>query len=477
MKILLLNPPNLEELALNKDSEKDLGFQPLPVGLLLIYKAIAMKGYNVDIENLFEEKFSSWDSIEQYIKDAPKYDFIGITCSSRQRFSICRLITICGKFQPQADLILGGPHATYLQYAFFERFSEVNCVILGEGEDAVVEYIKMKQNGAEYSTPGISFRSSNGNVHYSNIFRRTNEINSIIPFYNVKHYLDDFLRVADLQMHLKTREEQGAHQTKYSKMMAPIICSRGCTGNCFFCSNGSYFNSSQRYYDINIVFEELKYYYEKGIRMFDFYDDNLTHDNRFVFDLCRKIIENGMNDINWWCSSRVNEVNPELLTIMKKAGCFKISYGVESGSIKILNRINKKITVEQIRYAFEQTKKVGILARATISFGHVGENWVTIQETIDILNEIKPDNIGFFIMKIYPGTPLYCYCCENKYIDDNYWFDSKQDLVPFFTYETSLETLRAYREFMIDKLAAVEKSNDGGDINAGSIHLGVKWSE
>lgn len=472
VKILLINPPNHTEVGLGKETNRDLGFQPIPIGLLIIREALKKRNFDVTMVNLFKEQFCDWEKIKLFFEQNRGYDFVGITCSTRQRFSLYTLIRILEKGLPNADLFLGGPHATFLQEGFFERFPNISCIISGEGDDAVVKYIQMRMNGLEEDIVGVSYRKRNGEIKIDRRMARAEDINNVLPIYD-EALLKDFTKVNDLQMHLKNIHDLELEST--SKIMAPILCSRGCTGGCFFCSNGSFFGSSQRYYNVDCAFSEIEHYYnDYNIRCFDFYDDNFTSDNIFVHKLCDKIIEHNMK-IHWWCSSRVDAVNEALLSKMKHAGCFKISYGVESGSQKVLDTLKKRTNVSQIVEAFRLSKKIGLTCRATISIGHLAESWDTIKETTELLNTIKPDNVGIFILKVYPGTPLFNYAKEKKYLSDDYWFDENQDLVPFFSYETELTTLFSYRDYILNNLKVKNRITDGGDPNAGSRHLELVW--
>ncbi len=474
LNILLINPPFLEEHALFTKNKTDLGFQPIPIGLIVISKSLKNAQISVDIVNFTNPKYVSWSDVELFLSSSKKYGFIGITCYTRQRFSIHKLIDICHITHPDAKIILGGPHVSFLSEVYFDRFKNISCIISGEGEEAIVEYIKMVSEDREEILKGVSYRKSDGTIQYNNEVRLNYNINNILPIYDIK-YLNDFETVENLQMHLKNISDSFTKNTiENGKKMAPILCSRGCRGICLFCSNSSFSKSNQRYYSVSNVYSEILYYYNNGIRFFDFYDDNLTDNNHFVQLLCEIILKSNLN-ISWWCSSRVDTINRNLLRKMKDAGCFKISYGVESGSQQILNKINKGITIKQIKETFTITKEEGLLVRATISIGHISENWDTIQETVELLNEIKPDNLGLFILNIYPGTRLFYYSINKGYIDDTYWFDPNNGLSPFFAFETNLLTLLKFQDYIIKNLKAKKIVHDGGDINDGNVQYEIEW--
>ncbi|MGQ9500146.1 MAG: B12-binding domain-containing radical SAM protein [Dissulfurimicrobium sp.] len=122
--------------------------------------------------------------------------------------------------------------------------------------------------------------------------------------------------------------------------------------------------------------------------------------------MCKKILARGL-DIRWVAISRVNYVDEDALYWLRRAGCIQISYGVESGSNEIRDLLNKNIGLEDIKRAFALTVSYGILARAYFIYGCPGETWQTIQETIELINEIKPLSTIFYILSLFPGTKLY----------------------------------------------------------------------
>jgi tetratricopeptide (TPR) repeat protein len=151
-----------------------------------------------------------------------------------------------------------------------------------------------------------------------------------------------------------------------------------------------------------------------------------------VIQICKKIIEKNLK-ITWFAISRVNHVNEEMLYWMRKAGCIQISYGVESGSEKIRVALNKNIKTNDIKRAFAMTIRYGILARAYFIYGSPGENGKTIQETIDLIHEIKPLSAIFYILDVFPGTALYEEFQRRTKAGDDIWLERIEDIMYFET--------------------------------------------
>ena len=151
-----------------------------------------------------------------------------------------------------------------------------------------------------------------------------------------------------------------------------------------------------------------------------------------MIEICRKIIEKKL-DITWNAISRVDHVSEEVLYWMRKAGCIQISYGVESGSQKIRKFLLKNISSEKIQSAFTLTQKYGIMARAYFIYGAPQESRQTIQETIDLVNTIKPLGAIFYILDIFPGTALYEDFKQRFNATDDIWLNRIEDIIYFET--------------------------------------------
>lgn len=143
-----------------------------------------------------------------------------------------------------------------------------------------------------------------------------------------------------------------------------------------------------------------------NMKEISFWDDTMTVNKKWLEKFCNCLIENKVN-VTWTCYSRVDTVNLEILKLMKKAGCWNIFYGYESGNQQLLDNINKGITLEQIRNANKWTKEAGIEVRASFMIALPGETPEMAKKTIDFAIELEPEYAQFSITTPYPGTKLY----------------------------------------------------------------------
>jgi len=185
----------------------------------------------------------------------------------------------------------------------------------------------------------------------------------------------------------------------------PIVTSRGCPYRCIYCSK-SVFGGKYRASSPTYIADEIEYLMDKfNVREITFYDDVFTLNKKRVIAICEEL-ERRRIEIPWTCETRVNLVNEELVEKMKKAGCYMIAYGVESGTQEILDNLKKDITLEQATRAFELTHKIGIQTIAYFMIGSPGETAETIEETIKFAKKLDPDFVQFSITTPFPGTEL-----------------------------------------------------------------------
>ena len=211
-----------------------------------------------------------------------------------------------------------------------------------------------------------------------------------------------------------------------------IALTRGCAYRCTFCGSPQFWGRKVRFHSPEYFVDQLADQVQRGVRFFYFSDDTFTMRRKTTIDVCRRIIDRNLN-INWNAISRVNFVDEEMLAWMRRAGCIQISYGVESGSERIRKRLGKDFSTADIEAAFAATIRYGIMARAYFIYGCPGETWETIQETIDLIDRIKPLGIIFYILTLFPGTALYEDFKKNSGASDDIWLERIEDILYFQT--------------------------------------------
>jgi len=197
--------------------------------------------------------------------------------------------------------------------------------------------------------------------------------------------------------------------------------SRGCPFNCAFCSVGSIWGKQYTYFSADRIIYEIEYlinnFNAKGIY---FREDNFTLNLKRITEFCEKLMKKNIN-IQWACETRVDNLTENLIKLMSAAGCRAVYLGVESGSQRILDSLNKNITVEQIEEAIYLCKKYNIKTYCSLITGVPGETFEDYLQTKKLMDRLKPYSYGFNVFVGIPNSFLYEYVLKNnlyEYIDD-----------------------------------------------------------
>ncbi|MDD3814852.1 MAG: radical SAM protein, partial [Desulfocapsaceae bacterium] len=200
-----------------------------------------------------------------------------------------------------------------------------------------------------------------------------------------------------------------------------IIVARGCPFSCTYCSR--IFGKSLRFHSIERILSEINSLISiYHINQLNIEADTLTASKKFLTQLCRGLIDSGINkQIKWTCESRVDTVDEESLRLMKEAGCWQISYGVETGSQRLLDKINKGTTLQQIEEVFRITKEIGISIRGFFMLGLPEETKEESLATIEFAKKIDPLWAQFTLTTPYPGTMMFEELRQNGEINNFDW--------------------------------------------------------
>ena len=193
-----------------------------------------------------------------------------------------------------------------------------------------------------------------------------------------------------------------------------IVTSRGCPAGCKYCIKHVSYQNSVRIRSPQLILEELQLLDKLGVHNVHMYADLFTVNRAQVVDLCRLIIDSGLK-VRWTCNSRVDYVDEEMLQLMSAAGCWYVSWGIESANEQILKAARKGYRKEQAVRALRWAKAAGINNWGYFIIGLPGETEETIRETIDYAKELPLDIALFHIAAPYPGTPFFYEVAENNW--------------------------------------------------------------
>jgi radical SAM superfamily enzyme YgiQ (UPF0313 family) len=209
-----------------------------------------------------------------------------------------------------------------------------------------------------------------------------------------------------------------------------IFTSRGCPFRCRFCDRPHLGKSFRARSAANVV-DEIQACVDLGIGEFLVYDDTFTVNRRRVIEICDEIVRRGL-DIGFDIRARVDTITDQMLGRLKAAGCQGIHYGVEAGSPPILANLDKDITLEQVRGAFELTRRHRIPILAYFMIGNPGETLAEIEESFRLARELKPDYVHMTVLTPFPGTAIYTEALERGIIERDVWRDFARRPDPSF---------------------------------------------
>ncbi|KPQ41242.1 MAG: Fe-S oxidoreductase [Candidatus Methanoperedens nitroreducens] len=219
--------------------------------------------------------------------------------------------------------------------------------------------------------------------------------------------------------------------TKHGQPFTIIYTSKGCTYSCIYCTVAK---TKWKARSAESVIRELLYLKQNyNIKTVMFFDETFTMDRKRVEKITQAIVDEKL-DIKWYCNSRVDLIDMDLLQKMKQAGCGAVSMGIESGSQKIMAGTDKKASVEMASEAIKMVKDAGIKVNCSFIFGLPGENWETVNDTINFVRQTLPTGAQFNVVAPYPGTKLYDIAMEKG------WITKKTDFRSMFQHESIMRT-------------------------------------
>ena len=375
-----------------------------PNGILSLYTYLKNKDLNWEI--CFKDFYAltKYDLLE-YLK-IYKPDILGFSVITPSYKFTLNLAKEIKEILPETKIILGGPHPTLFPQETLENDS-VDYVVIGEGEKPLFQLLQNIDNPSYLSKILSLGYKENNKININDRSMDFIDLNTI--------GILDF-SVIDIEKYIKYAEER----SKYRAL--GLVVSRGCMLKCSFCVDGrhSSFKDSWRAIDPSILVQQIKYYIEKyKIEGIWFKDSTFTMNKKWILSFCQELEKENIN-IKWSCNTRVDTVDEEVLSNIKKAGCETIWFGVESGSERILKLLNKKIDKDKVITAFKLCEKYKIRAWANFMIGVPTETLEDIEQTykfaIDLDKLSNVDNVHLTIYTPFPGTPLYEQFQEKDFI-------------------------------------------------------------
>ncbi len=364
---------------------------PLPPVDMMSLSAIAKKrGY----ETLFRDYSLKNQTVYDFIRDLRTFepDFLVLNVASTTLEKDLSILTAARDLLEDTVVIVKGAIFNFNSYAIMQKHPEIDVALRGEIEEAfeeIIQYVNFK------NIKGITYQINNRII--STADRELKENLDHLPI------LDRTL----IDNNIYVRPDNKKPQTI-------IKVSKGCPNHCFFCLASPLNGKVVRYRSPELIVQEIKECVELyNIRDFIFWSDIFNLNKEWVQKLCRLIIDSGLK-ITFSTNTRVDTVDFETLTLMKKAGCGLISMGIESGSQELLNKMGKKITIEQIKKTVAMIDSVGIQTYAYYVIGLPWETKETLKATFKFAKQLNTHYASFYTATALKGTKFYDYINKNR---------------------------------------------------------------
>lgn len=388
MKILYLNPPFTGFGGMTGQGGKQA---PLNIAYIA---AEVRKQFGDRVEQIIidaENLHLDFDAVQSRVREFNP-DLVAMTFPTPGYVSVRKCAR---KVKEIGDIpiVVGGPHPSAFATELLEDLEDVDISAFGEGERTFADIVRLHlEGGSMASVDGIAWRDG------SKIVRNAN-----------RELIDDLDELDFPARDLLPNIKYATTPTKRvsNRVLANMITSRGCPYDCTYCESKVIWTRKVRLRSVENTVDEIELLQNQyGVGEINFHDDILPIRKDRTIELCQEIRRRKL-DVHWMCNARVNFIWEDVLTEMKKAGCKRVMFGLETGNDQILKNINKKATLDQAYEAVKICRKVGVETMGSFMIGNIGETPETIRETINFAKKLDLDTVSFFVTMPYPGTDLY----------------------------------------------------------------------
>ena len=425
MKILFLVPPETISLesSVPKALEGGKGYYP-KLGLLYVAAYYERETGNQPVfidcppENVSQEELS------RRVKEVQP-DMVAMSIMTFNLLDALHTARILKRDHPNLKVCLGGPHVNLYPKETLHQ-PEIDYVVFGEGEKIFFHLIQALESGDSLkSIKGLGWKEK-GEEHINSAETELLNLNEL-PF-PARHLVD----ISSYK-----------HIIGEGRQFFTIQATRGCPAACSFCDIRK---TKFRVRSPESVVDEIEELVEMGVDDLFFVDDTITIDKKNVLEICDLIVKRNIK-IHFKISARVDTINKEVIAALKKAGCYRIHYGIESASPKHLKYLQKGQTPEKVERACKMTRDAGLGFFAYMMIGIPHETKEEMFETVDFAKKLNPDYAQFSICTPYPKVELYYQMIQEGIVPEDYWQEFAENpsadfKIKFWNKDFSEEELR-----------------------------------
>lgn len=388
-KILLIHPLGYSAKLAKNDVSRLANIMP-PLGLASISAYLTSKGQENDIIDCYAHPDSD-GLIGEYLQ---KYqpEFVGFSCTTSSFFDGERLAVLAKNIVPTIKVVFGGVHVSALKEEVLNRYPALDYIVVGEGEETLLQLVTTAPEMLA-EVKGLARRDEAGRGVFNG--QRTDLLDlDTLPF-------PDYGKLTGYP------EAYSLPIFNYPKTPnASCISSRGCPYTCSYCDR-SVFRRTFRFNSAGYLYRHLQFLQQEyGVKHLNFYDDQFTFNRQRVVDFCMKIIENPLG-MTFNCAARAEHLDAKLLALMKQAGCWMISLGIETGDEKLLAAHRKNPDLTMMRGKIKLIKEAGIRVKGLLMMGLPGETEQSIRTSQKYVYSLPIDDFNLAKFTPFPGSPIY----------------------------------------------------------------------
>ena len=420
-----------------------------PFGLAYVASALEKAGFTVEVLDNYQLQ-NTVDKVKQEIKKHGP-EIVGISCSSVTYQKCVETAKVVKEVKPSCKVVAGGWHPSFVPESMLQH-PEIDYVVIGEGENSMVELATYITKGCDKSVaakiPGVA-SMLNGKMVKS-----------------PPKPIDDIDQIPYPAWHLFPMEIYDRRMDYLSVRPVDVInATRGCPYNCNYCENRRLWGAKCRAFSPLRLVNEIEYMAKDfGSRGIYFIGDNFTINKRQTLEFCKLMKERKLG-IKWVCDTRVDLISPELLKEMKSAGCETIFFGIQSGSPRILKRLNINLTVDKVVEGFKMCRDEGIQIACSFMLGIPGETVRDMETTYKFAKKLDPDWCTFYVFIGCPDNSLY-----QEILQKNL-YDRKEGFLAFaktseFDYESVVKIQQRFQKgFNLSRKRILRKVKREGLLN------------
>lgn len=387
--ILLVHPLGYSARLARRDISRIANIMP-PLGLASISAYLTSHGLANDIIDCYAHPDSDELILAYLRRERPA--FIGFSCTTSSFFDGERLARLAREALPSVQVVFGGVHVSAMQEKVLEEYPAIDYVVVGEGEETLRELLATPA-GERHRVASVALRNADGRPVFTGRRKGLLDLDTL-PF-------PDYAKLSGYP--------QAYTLPIFNYPKAPnasCLSSRGCPYACSYCDR-SVFKRSFRYNSAGYLYRHMSFLRRTyNIRHLNFYDDQFTFNRERVADFCRMVQESPLG-MTFNCAARAEHLDFELLTLMKAAGCWMISLGIETGDEELLAAHRQNPDLAMMREKILLIKKAGIRVKGLLMMGLPGETEASIRKSRKYVYSLPIDDFNLAKFTPFPGSPVY----------------------------------------------------------------------